>query len=184
MRLGCFKARSRAAQRASADIDASAVKRLHRDLEAVALVSDEIANRDAAIFEDHGGGRLAVPPPLLLLLAKREPWRALLDDDARNAARARPTRSNHTDINVAGAAARDKRLRAIQDVTPAIALGARAKRSSIRACPRFGQAVTAEVLHRGKLWQIAVTQFVVGKGVDHPRGHVVNGDVGGRRRIG
>ena len=62
----------------------------------------------------------------------------------------------------------------------AIALSARAKRGGVGTRARFGQAVTAEVLHRGKLWQITVAQFIVGKGVDHPRGHVVNGDVGGR----
>ena len=62
MRLGRFKTRSRAAERASTDVDASAVERLHRDLEAVALVAHEIANRNAAIFKDYRGGRLAVPP--------------------------------------------------------------------------------------------------------------------------
>src|SRR6516164_4083180 len=183
MRFGGFKACTRAAQRAGADIDAPAVQCLHRDLEAVTLVSDEIANRDATIFEDDGGGRLAVPTELLLLLAKGKARCAFFNDDARNSARARPTRSNHANIDVACTAARDERLGAVQDVMAAVAFGSRAKRGSVRSRARFGQAVAAEVLHRGELWQETVTQFVIGKGVDHPRGHVMDGDVSGRGRV-
>ncbi len=65
----------------------------------------------------------------------------------------------------------------------AIALGARTKRGSIGARPWFGQAVTGKMLHCCKFRQIAATQFVVGKAVDHPRGHVVDRDVGRRGRI-
>src|SRR6516164_11692456 len=104
MRLGRFETRTRAAQRASTDIDAPAVKRLHRDLEAVALVSNEVAGRDAAIFEDHRGGWLAVPSQFLLLLAEGKAGRTLFDDDARNTTRTRSSRSDHADIDVAGAA--------------------------------------------------------------------------------
>src|SRR4029079_14127457 len=116
-------------------------------LEAVALIADEIAGWDSTIFENDRCGRLAVPAQLLLLFAKGKSRRAFFDDYARNAAWARPSGSNHANIDIAPTAAGDERFVAIQNVMIAVPLGAGAKRGCIRACTGLGQTVASEVLH-------------------------------------
>ena len=55
------------------------------------------------------------------------------------------------------------------------------KRRRVRAGARLGQAVARQMLHRAQLRQPAPALRVGAEAVDHPRGHVVDGDVGRNR---
>src|SRR5205823_10972870 len=104
------------AQRAGADIEAAAIEPHHRDRKAVALGAEAVGDRDPAILENDHRGRLGVPAELFFLLAEREALRALFDHEARNAFRAALAGAHHRDVDVAGAAARDEGLRAVQHI--------------------------------------------------------------------
>src|SRR5689334_3144507 len=93
-----IEAGARSTDRARGDVDAAAVEALHRDLEALALLADAVANGDAAILEDHHRGGLRVPAQLLLLLAEFEARRVLLDDNGGDAFRPVAAGAHHADI--------------------------------------------------------------------------------------
>ena len=57
-------------------------------------------------------------------------------------------------------------------------------RRGIRSRTRLGEAVAAEVGHRGQARQPRAALLVGAVGVDHPRDHVVDRDVGGDRGVG
>src|SRR5713101_1651071 len=111
-----LQAGARAAQRAGADIDASAVEPGHGDLEAVALRPQAVGDRHLAVLEHHRASRLAVPAELLLLLAERQTRRSSLDNKCGDAARPLPAGAQHDDIDVAAPAAGDERLGAVHDI--------------------------------------------------------------------
>ncbi len=92
--------------------------------------------------------------------------------------------SDHRDIDVAGAAARDKRLGAVQHIIVAVASGARRQRRGVRAAPGFGQAVAGKMIHPCQLWQKSAALLDGAKAVDHPRDHVVDRQIRGGRNAG
>src|SRR5665213_645737 len=184
MALRRFEAGARAAERAGADVDAAAIEPHHRDLEAHAFAAQQIGSMHAAILEDHHGGRLAVPAELLLLLAEGQALAALLDQDAGNAVRPLAAGARHHGIDVAGAAARDERLGAVEDEMIALAPGAGLERRGVGAGARLGQAIAREMRHGQKLGQEFPALRLVAEAVDHPRHHVVDREIGRGRRTG
>jgi len=60
----------------------------------------------------------------------------------------------------------------------ALEFGARRQRRRVRTGPGFGEAIAREMLHRAELGQEAPALVAVAEGVDHPGGHVVDGDIG------
>src|SRR5690606_28399713 len=62
----------RAAKRTGGDVEAPAIEPLHRVLEALALWSNTVLDRHAAIFEVHDRGRLRTPAHLVFVLAEAE----------------------------------------------------------------------------------------------------------------
>src|SRR5262249_40479035 len=177
-----IEAGARGPNRAGGDVDAAAVEALHGDLEALALLADTVADGDAAILEDYHGRRLRVPAQFLLLLAEGQAGRVLLDDDRGNTLRPVDTGPHHADVDVADTAAGDERLGAVEDVGIAATHRARLQGRRIGTRAGFGQAVAREMLHRGQLRQPVFALIVVAEIVDHPRRHVVDGDVRRRRR--
>src|SRR5581483_10889215 len=136
---------------------------------------------DAAILEEHHRRRLAVPTELLLALAEGEAGRALFNDEAGDAARPLAARTHHRDIEVADAAAGDEGLGAVDDVLIALAHGARPERCRIGAGTWLRQAIARKMLHAEELRQEALALRFAAEAVDHPRRHVVDGEIGGRR---
>src|SRR5439155_10087145 len=141
-----FQTGTRAAQRAGADVDASAIEPHHRYFEPVTFRSQPIGNRHLAVLEDHRRRGLAVPAELLLLLAERQARRSRLNDERGNAACPRPSGAQHHDVDVASPAARDEGLGAVHDIVVALEFGARAERRGIGARTGLGEAVAGEML--------------------------------------
>ena len=75
-----------------------------------------------------------------------------------------------------------KALRAVEHVVLAVAPRARAQARRIRARARFGQAVACKMLHGAELRQKFLARLSASESVDHPRRHVVNRNIGSRRR--
>ncbi len=92
--------------------------------------------------------------------------------------------ADHRDVDVAGAAAGDERLGAVQHIVVAVAARARRQRRRVGAAAGLGQAVAGEVLHAGQLWQKPRALVAIAKTVDHPRRHVVDREIGGGRDAG
>lgn len=71
---------------AGADVDAAAVERGHRDLEAVALLAHQAVRGHAHVVKHHCGRGLRIPTHLGLRLAKRQPLAALRQAGRRGGA--------------------------------------------------------------------------------------------------
>jgi len=63
------------------DADATAVQRLHRDLETVADIAEKVFGGNAAVFKDEFEGGGGADTHLPFLLAEGKAGRALLDDE-------------------------------------------------------------------------------------------------------
>ena len=141
--------RLRAAERAGADVDASAVEARHGDLEAHALVREPVGDGHARILEDHGGGGLRIPAHLLLLRAEGHAGHVLLDHEGRDAGGALRAGAHHGHVDVGGAGARDELLDAVDDVMIAVTHRLGLERRRVRACARLCETVAADQLHGG-----------------------------------
>jgi hypothetical protein len=53
----------------------------------------------------------------------------------------------------------------------------------VGARARLGQAIAGDQLHGRQARQVALAQVVGAEPVDHPRGHVVDGQIGRRRHV-
>ena len=103
----------RAAQAARTDIQPSAIKARHCEVEPLAFLANAVFNRHATIFEDQLGGRRGIPSELLLRLAERKAGRVLFDDEAGYALALMLAGANHHDIDIIITGAGDKLLRAV-----------------------------------------------------------------------
>ncbi|KAG0763568.1 hypothetical protein G6F22_018401 [Rhizopus arrhizus] len=95
----------RRAHRARADVDAATVQALHGDLEALALLAQQIAGRHADVFERDGARGLAVPAHLLFLAAVADARRIGGHRERADAACSLATGARHHDQQVGIAAA-------------------------------------------------------------------------------
>src|SRR5262249_33439649 len=146
----------------------AAVEAGHRDLEAVALVADQVPGRHPAVLEDDHRSRLRLPTELFLLRAETQTRRALLDRDAGDAFWPCPTGPHHADVDVGDAAAGDEGFAAVEHIVIAVThrLGLEAR--GVRAGIRLGQAVAREMLHGAELRQEFLALRLAAEGVDHP----------------
>ena len=101
-----------------------------------------------------------------------------LDHQAGNALGSVVPSAHHADVHVGRRTARDERLGAIQNIIVAIPLGAGAQRCRVGPGARFGETITRHRLHAGERRQPFDALLVVAEPVDHPRGHIVDRDIG------
>ena len=104
------------------------------------------------------------------------------NDDRADALGPRLAGARHHDVHRRGAGAGDELLRAVQHVVVAVPHRGGGDGRGVGARARLGEAVAAEVLHGHEARQPAPALLGVAVGVDHPRHHVVDRDVGGDRR--
>eukprot|EP01137_Pigoraptor_chileana_P021862 Opistho-2@86090 len=171
----------RAAERAGTDVEASAVEPRHRKAESVALGADEVFDGDAAILEDHLGGRRSVPAELFLGRAEAEARRVLFDDEAADPLRLFLAGADHADVDVVITGARDELLRAVQHIMVAVALRRRLERRGVGPRTRFGEAIARDLLHADEVGQEARLDLGPAETVDHPGRHIVDRDIGAGR---
>src|SRR5439155_900993 len=81
-----------------ADPGPRAVEHLHRDLEALALLADQVVGGDAAVVEEDLAGRRALDPHLRLDPPDLEAGRPRLDDEGRDAGVARARIARRADL--------------------------------------------------------------------------------------
>ena len=89
----------------------------------------------------------------------------------------RRARQHHQQI--AGAGAGDKNFAAGQKIVIAFFLSTCFQRCGIRTCARLGQAIAAETESMRQASRPLFTNRCAAPGANHPRHHVVDGDVGG-----
>ena len=150
----------------------------HGDAEARAFLGQAVFRRHPAVGEDHLPGRLHVPAHLVLDRAEGKAGRVLRHDEGRDAFRPVGAGPHHGHVDVAVAGAGNELLGAVDHIVVAVAHGPRLQRRRIGAGARLGQAVAAQPFHRGQLRQETLPLFVAAEAVDHPAGHVVDGDEG------
>ena len=131
---------------------------------------------------DHGRW-LVGPAELFLLRAKGKTGCPVLDHERRDPARALTAGPGHDHIDIAHPAAGNERLGAIDHIGVALAPSTGAQRGGVRTGARLGQAIGGDEIHAGKFGQIAPAQLVRAEPVDHPAGHVVNGEKRRRRNV-
>src|SRR5207248_478148 len=123
------------------------VEDAHRDPEALALLTEEIRRRNAAVVEEDLPGRRALDPHLRLDPANLETRRIRLDDERRDPGVAgRRIRLREDGVDLGHAGVRDEPLRAVQDVLVAVAARLRAHRGRVGARARLRQRVGGEPL--------------------------------------
>ena len=127
------------------------------------------------------GGGLRMPAELLLLRAEGDAVHVLLDDEAGNALGPVDAGADHGDVDLILAAAGDERLGAGDDIMVAVLHRLRLQRGGVGARARLGQAIGADPLHRDHRREIFVLHRLAAEAVDHPAGHVVDGDEGAGR---
>ena len=173
----------RTSERARRDVEAAAVERRHRDREAPALIAEHVGCRDAHAVEDHLTRGLRVPAHLLLRRAEAQALGVAGHQERTDASGPRLARPRHHDVDRSLTRSRDELLDAREQVVVAVAHRARGDVRSVRSGSRFGEAVAAELLHRGERGQPPAALRIVAVGVDHPDHHVVDRDVRGDRRV-
>src|SRR3954447_21387833 len=82
---GALEARAHDAARARRDGEAALVERVHRDLEALPLLADEVLRRHLDVLEEELPGRAGPDPELVLRVAGRDSLPLALDDERRDA---------------------------------------------------------------------------------------------------
>ena len=143
-----FQRRPRRADGAGADVEPTAIKAHHRDLEAVALIADEIFHRHPAIVEEDLRRRLGIPAHLAFLRAETDAGRIRRHGDTADPLRAVIAGADHGHIDIRLAATGDEGLAAVQHIMIAVAHRLGAERRRIRARARFRQAIAREMFHR------------------------------------
>ena len=127
-----------------------------------------------------------VPTQLFLRDAETQARCVLINDQATNALCLIIAGTDHDNIDVIIASARNKLLCAIQHIMIAIAPRCSFERRCIRPAARFREAIAGDFVHRHKVRQIARLKLCIAKAIDHPCRHIVDGDkgAGGRATIG
>ena len=171
-----------AAQAAGADIEPPAVEAHHGDPKALALAPDAVLDGHANIVEIDLARRLAVPAQLSFLRTEAHSGHVLLDHQGADALGAFLASTDHGHVNFVLAPARDKGLGARDDIMVAVPGRPRLQRSRVRTARRFGQAIAAQPFHPDHARQILLLDRVRPEAVDHPGGHVVDGNEGAGRR--
>ena len=110
--------------------------------EALPFLAEQLIGRHPAVVEEHLAGLAGAHAELVFLLARRHARRAVLDDERRDALRpGGAIGDRHDDHDVADAAVRRERLRAVQHpavadrAPPSCACRRRRCRRSIRSAP-------------------------------------------------
>ena len=129
-----LEARADHAARARGDREAAVVERVHRDLEALALLADQVLGRHLDVLEEELARRARPDPELVLLVARREARHPLLEHERADALVRRGRIGLREDERVVGdGRVRDPVLLAVQDVRVALAPRGRAHRGDVRA---------------------------------------------------
>ena len=165
------------------DVGTAAVEGLHRDGEAGARLAEPVGHGHADLVEHHLPGGLGVPAHLPLERAEAQAGRTRGHDDRADAVRPRTTGAGHDDVDGRAAGPGDELLGPGEDVLLPVPTGGGGQRGGVGPDTGFGEAVGPEVLHRREPRQPARPLLLVAVGVDHPGDHVVDGDVGGQRRV-
>src|ERR687888_1594955 len=104
------------------DREAALVEPVHRDLEALSLLADQVLGRELDVLEEELAGRAGPDAELVLRVRRREAGRALLDDEGGDALVLRGRVRLREDERVVGdRGVRDPVLLAVQDVDGALA---------------------------------------------------------------
>src|SRR3546814_14586206 len=98
----------------------------------------------------------------------------------------RPPRTTPTDTlfpypTLFRSRARDELLGAVQHIMVAVPLGRRLERGGVRSRTRLGQAIACDLFHADEVGQEARLDLGAAKAVDHPRGNIVDRDIGAGR---
>ncbi|EAU62243.1 conserved hypothetical protein [Stigmatella aurantiaca DW4/3-1] len=139
------------AQRLRGDADPAAVQRAHGDLEALALLAQEVLGRHAHVLEEHGAGVRRADAHLLVRLGPDEARRVRGHDEGGDALVARLLvrhREQHDGVRLG--AVGDPVLRAVDDVLVAPAHRDRLLGRRVAARLGLGEAEAAELLAAGE----------------------------------
>jgi hypothetical protein len=134
---------------------AAVVEDRHRDLEALALLAEQVLGGDAHVGEADRGGRGRADAHLVLVRPMANAFPGRLDDERGNLA-ARPVGAGEHGIQVGDAAVGDPDLLAVQDPA-AVGLPAcgRPQRRGVRPGTGFGQAEGGNHLAARQLREVA-----------------------------
>src|SRR4029453_13046476 len=118
--------------RTGRDRETALVEPVHRDLEALALLADEVLGRDLDVLEEELTGRAGPHAELVLGVRGREPGHSLLEEEGGDALvlRGRVRLREHERM-VGDRRVRDPVLRAVEDVDVALAAGGRLPRGGV-----------------------------------------------------
>ncbi len=141
-----------ASQGLGGDADATAVEGLHRHLEPLALLAEEVFGGNAAVLEDQLHGRRGADAELLLLLAESKAGGVFFDDEGADAMMllGLPVGAGQNDIGFGVAAVGDKDLAAVDHPLIAVAHGGGLGPPGIGAGRVLGEAEGAELAPFGE----------------------------------
>ncbi|CAN4021913.1 Spermidine/putrescine-binding periplasmic protein, partial [Dysosmobacter welbionis] len=143
------------AQSLGRDADAAAVQGLHGDLEALALLAQQVLLGNDAVGEHDLGGGGAVQAHLLFVLAHGEAGEAALHDEGGDAAGALGLVGHGEDHEHVGhVAVGDEDLGAVEDIVVAVQLGLGLALGGVGTGVGFGQAEGADLVALGQHGQV------------------------------
>ena len=142
-----LEARPDDAARSCSDGEAALVEAVHRDLEPLALLADQVLGGHLDVLEEELAGRAGPDAELVLRLGRREAGRALLQDERRDALVLRGRVRLREDERVVGdGGVGDPVLLAVQDVDVALEAGGRLHRGHVRSGRGLGEAEAGDLL--------------------------------------
>src|SRR3954454_6778519 len=150
---GPLQARTHDADAAGGGGDTALFERVHRDLEPVSLLADEVLGRHLDVLEEELAGRPRPDAELVLGVARREPLHALLEDEGADSLVAGSGIGLREDERViSDGRVRDPVLLTVEDVGVTFAPRRRPHRRDVGAGVRLGQAEACELLAL-RLWR-------------------------------
>src|SRR5579864_8428509 len=149
------EARGHDAERSAGEHDALVVEAAHQHAHTAPCLAEHIVGGHLAIVEHELAGVRAAHPELVELLRRREAGVALLDDERRDAARARVGIGLGVhDERIGVGPVRDPHLGAVQHVGVAARLGAQAHRDDVAAGTGFAHCKRTDPFAGNELRQV------------------------------
>src|SRR4051812_3998012 len=144
---GPLQTRTHDADAAGRDGEPPLVERVHRDLEPLSLLADQVLGRHLDVLEEELTGRTRPDPELVLRVARGEPLHALLEDEGADSLVPRGRiRLREDERVVRDGGVRDPVLLTVEDVRVAFTPRRRPHRRHVGAGVGLGQAEARELL--------------------------------------
>ena len=167
----------READRARRHAEPLGVEVAHDDAEAGVLLADQVAGRHAHIVEVQRR-RVGAPPAHLLQRRAREPLALALDQQQRDAGRARPAGAHRDGVEIGAHAGGDEGLLAVDDIVAGVEPRGRRQVRHIRSAARLGDRQRADLLAREHGRQHARFQLRAAGARDRRRADLVREQAG------